>query len=753
MPTAILPILLINQIFSGRTEIQIFSIVSFVSAGLLALLFKRFSSEDRQFDTEGLHPTFSFILTVSVIPILVMGLTYLISLFLFSSPVSESIGIEIWVNWLLGDILGLLVVTPLLWYSSPSLFLLNWNYLRSRRFELFLFLILISALGISRWLEQQLGIQSVFAFLLIPTIIWSCFRYGKLVSLWSILLLVVLRSVTLRTGNRVDEDHMILSVILPEQISMIILALTGLLLNGVLADREVYDRHSMIRQDRFKLALASTQVGIWDWDVTNESLYFDATWELIHGYERGELETKISSWEKTLHPEDREKIYRVLNQHVGGDDGIFSVEYRAAKKNGDWVWLFFRGKVHRRNSEGKGTRIIATVQDITERKNLENQFLRSQKMESIGRLTGGIAHDFNNILSVISGYAFMLESQLDKNSKDYSNVLKIVRATQRASDLIIRLLAFSRQQVQNVTLLSLNSVVDEAEQMLRRVIGEQVHLQVEQDPKLSPIKADAGQLLQIIMNLAINGRDAMPNGGSLVIRTRNVQLDRANPDIEDEVTPGRYVCLSVEDSGTGISDAIKQKIFEPFFTTKEAAAGTGLGLSTVFGLVKQSQGYIGLETAVGKGSKFHVYLPEFHGQAVQHLQTNLDNIGNYKGHETILLVEDEEDLRELIHDLLISWGYQVLEASSGEEALSIMDRHDTQIDLVMTDIIMPGQVDGVEMAYEMTQKHPETRFLFTSGYVKTEVVKKDTEQLTAMFLQKPFSATGLGQTIRAIIES
>src|SRR5581483_7414360 len=339
-----------------------------------------------------------------------------------------------------------------------------------------------------------------------------------------------------------------------------------------------------------------------------------------------------------------------------------------------------------RDAQGAISHFIAIKEDITSRKQLEEQLWRAQKMEAVGRLAGGVAHDFNNLLTVIRGYADILSNSLPKKDASLrASVDEILKASERAASLTRQLLAFSRQQVLAPKVLDLNHVVGGVEKMLRRLIGEDIELVTTLQPDLGPVRADPGQIEQVLVNLAVNSRDAMPQGGRLSIETRNVDLDGRSPDPEVVVKPGPYVEIRVQDTGCGMDEETQSRIFEPFFTTKEKGKGTGLGLATVYGIVKQSGGYIWVSSEPGHGTTFRIHLPRVNASVVQAEQSELETSVR-RGTETILIVEDEDGVRALCREILLAQGYQVLEAGDGEAAFTVLRQHPGTIHLLLTDV-------------------------------------------------------------------
>lgn len=403
------------------------------------------------------------------------------------------------------------------------------------------------------------------------------------------------------------------------------------------------------------------------------------------------------------------------------------------------------------DEDGRVTAYVAVIRDITERMNLEEQLRQSQRMEAIGRLAGGVAHDFNNLLTAISGYGNLLLSRLDPSSSLHGYADQILRAAERAALLTRQLLAFSRKQVLEPKLINLNTVVSEMQPMLQRLLGEDIRLAASLAPDLLPVKADPGQIEQVIMNLAVNARDAMPDGGSLTIETANVYLDEAYTRRHAGSQPGQHVMLAVADTGCGISQEVLPHIFEPFFTTKEKGKGTGLGLSTVYGIVKQSGGNIWVYSEVGKGTTFKVYLPAVAGAEEETPDGALDASEEAPGNETVLVVEDEDSVRSLAQQVLEAHGYTVLTAQSGDDALRVAKEYTGTIHLLLTDVVMPG-ISGRELADRLCEERPALQALFMSGYTDNAIVHHGVLDPGIAYIQKPFTPRALAAKVRGVLD-
>jgi two-component system cell cycle sensor histidine kinase/response regulator CckA len=392
------------------------------------------------------------------------------------------------------------------------------------------------------------------------------------------------------------------------------------------------------------------------------------------------------------------------------------------------------------------------VVDVTERRSLEDQLRQAQKMDAVGQLAGGVAHDFNNLLTIISGYSDLLLQSLPAGDPSRGLVEEIHRAGERSAALTRQLLVFSRKQVVQPRVVDLNEVVADAEKLLRRVIGEDVRLETALRPLAGRVKADPGQLEQVLMNLAVNARDAMPTGGRLTIETADVELDESYARLRPGVEPGPHVLLAVSDTGTGMPDEIKARIFEPFFTTKGVGKGTGLGLAVVHGIVKEAGGHLGVYSEVGKGTTFKAYLPRVDQPAgAGRSKSAIRPVP--RGSETLLLVEDEDGVRALSRHVLQGCGYNVLEAADGREALRVAGRHEGPVHLLVTDVVMPGGLGGRQLADQVLGLHPRAKVLYVSGYTDDAVVRHGVLEEHVAFLQKPFGPTALACKVREVLDS
>jgi two-component system cell cycle sensor histidine kinase/response regulator CckA len=465
----------------------------------------------------------------------------------------------------------------------------------------------------------------------------------------------------------------------------------------------------------------------------------------LTGYSREEtIGRTVTDLNVFVNAQDRDRFIREMREK--GEANDFEIQYR--KKDGSLFTTLLSARSIRYAGEDC---LVAVVTDITEKKQLEMQFLQAQKMEAVGRLAGGVAHDFNNLLTSILGHSDLMLMRLRPGDPLVGDIGEIVKAANRATDLTRQLLAFSRKQIMQPKILNLNVIISDMKKMLRRLIGEDITLETLLSPDLGRVLVDPGQIDQVIMNLVVNARDAMPQGGTLTIETVNTQIDEVQVRQYLGAKPGAYVLLSVKDSGSGISEEVQSHIFEPFFTTKELGKGTGLGLSTVYGIVKQSNGYVWVDSRPGQGTEFKIFLPLQEGEAESDLKLERVN-GSLRGEETILLAEDNEMVRGLTRSVLEHFGYQVLETEDGEEAGRMSRGYEGVIQLLLTDVVMPG-ISGRVLADQLQISRPGIKILFMSGYSEEAVLLQGMQILGAHFLQKPFTPEELGLRVREILDS
>ncbi len=457
-----------------------------------------------------------------------------------------------------------------------------------------------------------------------------------------------------------------------------------------------------------------------------------------------------------FYPEELAEKYRADDKRIMESGRTEEIKERYIQDGRD-VWVH-TVKTPVMDGNGSVIGILGIFWDITERKEaeeemaaLQEQFRQSQKMESIGRLAGGIAHDFNNLLTVIKGYGQLSLIELKEGDPLRGNLEEIKNATDKASDLVRQLLAFSRRQILEFKVLDLNTALRNLEKMLRRVIGEDIELVMHLPEDLGGVKTDPGQIEQVIMNLAVNAKDAMPLGGKLIIETANVELDGAYARRHVAVTPGRYVMLAVSDTGVGMTPEVRDRVFEPFFTTKEEGKGTGLGLSTVYGIVKQSGGNIWVYSELGKGTTLKIYLPRVDEPLEEIEETTAAKNGLPRGSETILVVEDDEEVRRLAVQVLKGQGYRVLDAPQGLDAFLIAEKHQGPIHLLVTDVVMP-KMSGREVAERVASIRPGIKVLYMSGYTDNTIAHHGVLEAGLHYIQKPFSIDGLVIKVTEVLD-
>jgi two-component system, cell cycle sensor histidine kinase and response regulator CckA len=501
-------------------------------------------------------------------------------------------------------------------------------------------------------------------------------------------------------------------------------------------------------EEKYRGIFENAVIGIYQSTPDGRLLSVNRAAANICGFDSPEqqlAETRDLAQDLYQDPARRKELMRLLS--ISGVARDFECEIR--RRDGKKAWLLQNVRAVR-NEQGETVTYEGTVHDITERKLLEDQLRQAQKMEAVGRLAGGVAHDFNNALSVIMGYGQLLQLNTPSEDTTRKHAEQIVKAGQRAATLTRQLLAFSRKQTIQPVILDLNSIVSDTNKMLCRLIGEDIDLTITQEAKLKRVKADRGQIEQILMNLAVNARDAMPSGGELTIATSNCELGPSDVEQHPFIKPGRYILLSFTDTGCGMTKEIKTHIFEPFFTTKEAGKGTGLGLSTVYGIVKQSEGFVLVDSEVNKGTTFRIYLPEVELAAQPRSLESVPVLP--RGSETVLLAEDEEPLRELTRGCLQRSGYTVLEAHDAKTAIQLADQHHGPIHLLLTDVVMPG-ISGRDLAEQLMPAHPEMKLLYMSGYTHDLISQHGVVEADVALLEKPFSIETLLTRVRGVLDS
>lgn len=524
-----------------------------------------------------------------------------------------------------------------------------------------------------------------------------------------------------------------------------------------ITDRKQAEEALRESQQRLELALTCADLGVWDLNLLTGEMTFSERLLVNLGYSPAEIRPHISEWEERLHPDDKPHALEILATHLRGDTPLYEAEYRLQTRNGEWKWMLTRAAVIERESDGQPLRMSGTLLDITARKNaeaerhqLQAQLFQAQKMESIGTLAGGIAHDFNNIMTAIIGNVHLMQLRLPADPRLREQLKDIEAAATRASSLTQQILSFSRRQRLVRSHLNLHTLITQLLEMLRRVIGVNIDITLRTEPALASIFADPSQIEQVLMNLLLNARDAMPGGGQISIVTSQVTVSHSFGEGDLEVRAGSYVRLTISDTGCGMTAETRQHVFEPFFTTKEVGRGTGLGLSVVYGIVRQHNGYIHLTSEPGQGTTFNLYFPASDGQAETPSDDTVAAIPN--GHaETILVAEDEESLRKLTYEILTELGYKVLLARTGAEAVEICLARKSEIDLLLMDVLMP-RMSGLEAYQAIRALGYGFPVIFMTGYM-AEIAPGETEALNgAALIQKPYDLDQLSRQVRAALD-
>ena len=501
---------------------------------------------------------------------------------------------------------------------------------------------------------------------------------------------------------------------------------------------------------RLRLALEAAGLSTWEMGWEKGQISFYGSVGQLYGFDENDLVVSYGEMLDKIHPEDRERIIR--DDARAFESGTLpEIEFRIVSDNGGIRWVEGRGEVIS-DDTGKVVRIVGVNIDVTERKLLQEQLLHSQKMEAVGELAGSMAHDFNNLLTPVLGFASLAATKIPPDHPVSDYLEQIRNAAERAATLIHQLLVFSSRRVTDPKLVNLTDLVLDTDKMLRQLIGGDIELVCLPGPDLGTVRVDAGQITQVLVNMAVNARDAMPDGGKLTVETQNVTV---GPDFAPQLpdlTSGQYVKLSVSDTGVGMDDDVKSRLFEPFFTTKELGRGTGLGLATCYGIVKHCGGDIAVRSEPDRGATFDIYLPQAEVTAA-HTGGGEEVACSRGGTETVLLVEDEPSVRKLVAEVQQQQGYRVLEATNGEEALRVAGRHAKEdVQLLLTDLVMP-RMGGRELAERLLSQAPEVKVLFTSGYPDDASIQRGASHVTTSFLQKPFTPAIVAQKVREVLDT
>ena len=512
------------------------------------------------------------------------------------------------------------------------------------------------------------------------------------------------------------------------------------------AERRRAEAQQQAAEDRFRQLAETIQQVFWMTNAHGTLLYVSPAFETIFGRPCDSVASSPGVWMDAVHPDDRERVEQAAYARLRR--GEYDEVYRIVRPDGAVRWIRDRA-FHIYDDAGQVHRLVGTAADITEQRQLEEQLQQAQKMEIVGRLAGGVAHDFNNLLTIINGMTDLVIAGLADGDPARSDLAEIRQAGDRAAALTGRLLAVSRRQILKPEIVDLGAIVTGLRDMIQRLIGEDVALVLDASPERAHVRADPGQIEQVVLNLVVNARDAMPDGGTLTIETRTVHLDAVYASEHPGTRPGPHAMLAVSDTGIGMDEAVRRRIFEPFFTTKPQGKGTGLGLSMVYGIVKQSGGSIWFQSEPGHGSRFTLYLPQVVGPPTT--RPAPPPAVTARGHETVLVVEDEPPLRQLAARVLAGAGYTVLQAGSGPEALALIEGHADPVHLVFTDVVMPG-MSGRELVTRLSLLRPAMRILYTSGYTEDAILRHGVLDDPRRFLSKPYTPAVLRRRVREALD-
>ena len=654
-----------------------------------------------------------------------------------SGAISPAAYGSLWFVWWSGDAMGVLVFGSLLltWAATPRL-----REAPRRAVEALALVVLLVVLT-----DALFRLPFNYAYAIFPVVSWAALRFGPRGAA---------TATTLVTGLAVwftlHARGPFVASTPTENLALLqtfvgLLAVTALVVAALMTERATAQQALTESEAHYRVLFESNPNPLFVY--TLDTLALLAVNEAAvsqYGYTREEF---LAMTLEEMHPPED---VRALRDLVAKSETGFRNrgEWRHRKKDGTIIDV----EITRNTLTFSGRpAALAMAHDITKRKSVETQLLQAQKMEAVGRLAGGIAHDFNNLLTAIFGSSDLLLEDLTVDDQRRADVEDIKKAAQRAAALTRQLLAFSRKQVLALQVLDLNALIADLEKMLRRLIGEDIEFRTILTSDLGAVRADPGQLEQVIMNLAVNARDAMPQGGKLTLETANVDLDAAYAQAHAPLAPGRYAMLAVSDTGIGIDAQVKAHIFEPFFTTKEKGKGTGLGLATVYGIVKQSDGSIWVDSEPGQGTTFKIYLPRVEAAAEPPAPKPMPP-ASVRGSETILLAEDEEAVRNLMRRVLEAHGYTLLVAADGQEALRLADGHKGPIHLLLTDIVMPN-LGGRQLAERVVSARHATKVLYLSGYTDDAIVHHGVLEPGIAFLEKPFTPQGLARKVRELLDA
>jgi PAS domain S-box-containing protein len=654
-------------------------------------------------------------------------------------------------SWWAGDALGMIVVAPVLfsWSAHPRI-------RDTRRLLEVVALVVGTAaaadLGLLRGVELELLQQVEYTYLLFPFVVWAAVRFGPR---GASLVTLVVATVAVWHTARGGGPFLVASTggtLFAVACYLLVLGVTGVVVgSAVWSERDRATQALQRSEERLHLALDSARLGIWYWSVETNALVWDDNLRAIYGLRPDEAMSSYEHFIARVHADDREYVSQMVGRTLESGDAL-DYEFRILLPDGRVRWIADQGKVGR-DAGGRPRYLTGVCMDVTERRSAEERLRQSHRMESVGRLAGGVAHETNNQMSVVLVAADFILRRTDVPEAARADVEHIRKAAERTSAVTAQLLAFSRRQILRPVALDLSALVRNWEGVLRRTMGEDCTVVLRTAPSPAPIRADPGQLEQVLLNLALNARDAMPQGGTLTVETFAAEIEdeylRRRPGVS--VRPGAYVVLAVSDTGHGMGPETLAHAFEPFFTTKGVGHGTGLGLSTVYGIVKQSEGYVWGYSEPGQGSTFKVYLPvartHVGAEAPEAEPPRIAGRG-----ESVLLVEDDAAVRRMTRRALEEGGYRVLEAATGREALKLLESSVGPVGLVLTDVVMPG-MSGRELADQVAILRPGTPVLFTSGYTDGEIVRRGLLDPAAAFIQKPFGPDAIVRIVRERVQA
>jgi PAS domain S-box-containing protein len=660
---------------------------------------------------------------------------------LASSGVPQAMAI-----WWTGDFLGALIVAPLIFaWAAPR----NPQLDARRLAEVMLLCVgtaLASEFGLGVFRQGSLFSDVDYLYLLFPFVMWAALRFGARGAAVMTFLIAVVAVARTAAGTGPFVNPSATRTLIAFAGYLAVVAVTGLVLAAA-AEWERRQATAALTQseERLRQALDAARMGIWHWSIESNRLTWDDNLRRIYGLEPGTPISSYSDFIGRVYPDDREFVERNVRLALE-DGGELDYEFRIVLPDGRIRWIADQGEI-RRDPLGRPIFLAGICTDVTERRVAEERLRQAHRMESVGRLAGGVAHETNNQMSVVLGSSSFILNRADVPEPVRMDVEFIQKAAERTAAVTAQLLAFSRRQVLKPEVLDLNAVIRNWEPVLRRIMGEDCGVQLTLSPEIRSVRADPGQLEQVLLNLALNARDAMPRGGRITIETFPAELDRSYSRSHPgtAIQPGRYAVLAMSDTGHGMDNETLSHIFEPFFTTKGVGQGTGLGLSTVYGIVKQSDGYVWVYSEPGQGTTFKIYLP---ARSEAPLSSRRDSLpGLTLAGETVLVVEDDSPVRIVMARTLEEAGYQVIQAGGGAEALNAIARLGRRIRLVLTDVVMPG-MNGRDLAGKVEELLPGTPVLFTSGYTDGEIARRRLLDPGVAFIQKPLTPRALTAAVQ-----